>query len=470
MAVTNVHTIHQGTYNAIAYIINPNKTGDGRYVISNLCVSSAQGATQQFRETRELAGTGRCRTEAQHIIQSFAPGEVTPERALLIGQELCKALFNDEYQYVLAVHVDHEHIHNHIVLNNVNFYTGKTFETEFNQGKIPERAWSKLRQVSDDICKKHHLSVIESPEKSKGKSHYEWELDKQSLSWKAQLKQAIDEVIKVSEDFNDFLAKCAEFGILVDYNPDHKIDLKFMLATQKERNPRARFTRAKTLGWFYESKQIARRIETYKYMTTHAPKVRLIPTTAERFQQSQGLQNWADRENMKAASQALNEMNASNSTLEELESAAHRAFAEFMVMSTPQMELSDRIHKMEEQIPAIEKYHEFVAYHKKYTSLEGKAKTKYKSDFCYELDEYHKAYKKLIELFPDAHIPKLSKLKTELEKARTDYAQQSAERKALKKEADRLSRLAQQKRDSQRTLARYMQNEQAAKRKKSQLE
>lgn len=111
-----------------------------------------------------------------------------------------------------------------------------------------------------------------------------------------------------------------------------------------------------------------------------------------------------------------------------------------------------------------------MAYHKKYTSLEGKAKTKYKSDFCYELDEYHKAYKKLIELFPDAHIPKLSKLKTELEKARTDYVQQSAERKALKKEADRLSRLAQQKRDSQRTLARYMQNEQAAKRKKGQLE
>ena len=389
---------------------------------------------------------------------------------MLIGQELCKALFNDEYQYVLAVHVDHDHIHNHIVLNNVNFYTGRTFETEFNQGKIPERAWSKLRQVSDELCKKHHLSVIESPEKSKGKSHYEWELDKQSLSWKAQLKQAIDEVIKVSEDFNDFLLKCAEYGILVDYNPDHKIDLKYMLAAQKERNPRARFTRAKTLGWFYESKQIARRIETYKYMTTHAPKARLIPTTADRFQQSQGLQNWADRENMKVASKALNEMTASNSTLEELESAAHKALAKFTVMSTPQMTMSRRIHELEEQIPAIEKYHEFVEYHKKYTSLEGKAKTKYKSDFCYELDEYHKAYKKLIELFPDAHIPKLSKLKTELEKARTDYAQQSTERKALKKEADRLSRLAQQKRDSQRTVQRYLQNEEAAKRKKNQLE
>jgi len=470
LAVTNVHTIHQGTYNAIAYIINPNKTGDGRYVISNLCVSSAQGATQQFRETRELAGTGRCRTEAQHIIQSFAPGEVTPERALLIGQELCKALFNDEYQYVLAVHVDHEHIHNHIVLNNVNFYTGKTFETEFNQGKIPERAWSKLRQVSDELCKKHHLSVIESPEKSKGKSHYEWELDKQSLSWKAQLKQAIDEVIKVSEDFNDFLAKCAEFGILVDYNPDHKIDLKFMLAAQKERNPRARFTRAKTLGWFYESKQIARRIETYKYMTTHAPKVRLIPTTAERFQQSQGLQNWADRENMKVVSKALNEMTADNSTIEELESAAHRALAKFTVSSAPMFSMSNRLHEIDEQISVIEKFNKFQPYHKQYVSLEGKAKTKYKSDYSDELSEYHEVYQKMKELFPDGNAPKLKDLRAERDKVQKEYDELCAERTAYKKEADRLSRLARQKRDSQKTVQRYLQNEQAAKRKKNQLE
>ncbi|SDA33072.1 hypothetical protein SAMN02910447_03558 [Ruminococcus sp. YE71] len=44
---------------------------------------------------------------------------------------------------------------------------------------------------------------------------------KQNLSWKEQLKRAIDEDIKVSEDFEDFLAKSADFGILVDYNPDH---------------------------------------------------------------------------------------------------------------------------------------------------------------------------------------------------------------------------------------------------------
>ena len=127
-------------------------TADGKYVVSNLCVSTPCGASEQFRNIRQTVGTGRSRSECQHIIQSFAPGEVTPERALLIGQELCKALFNDEYQYVLAVHVDHSHVHNHIIVNNVNFYTGKTFETEHNQGKIPDRAWSKLRTISDELC------------------------------------------------------------------------------------------------------------------------------------------------------------------------------------------------------------------------------------------------------------------------------------------------------------------------------
>ena len=159
-----------------------------------------------------------------------------------------------------------------------------------------------------------------------------------------------------------------------------------------------------------------------------------------------------------------------NSTLEELESAAHRAFAEFMVMSTPQFELSDRIHALEEQIPAIEEYRKYKVYYKNYSSLEGKAKKKYGENCRYELDQYHECRKKLKELFPDGIIPKIKDLQDELKKAREDYAKMSAERKALKKKADRLSRLAQQKRDSQRTLARYMQNEQAAKRKKSQLE
>lgn len=389
---------------------------------------------------------------------------------MLIGQELCKALFNDEYQYVLAVHVDHEHIHNHVIVNNVNFYTGKTFETEHNQGEIPDRAWSKLRTISDELCGKHGLSIIENPHLSKGKSHWEWELDKQNLSWKEQLKRAIDEVIKVSEDFEDFLAKCADFGILVDYNPNHKIDLKFMLAEQKERNPRAKMTRAKTLGYFYESKQIRRRIESYKYQMSHRPTARIIRTTAEKFQQSQGLTNWADRENMKAASKALNEMTASNSTLEELESAALTAFSQRMAAKSEQSALRKKWDEIQELLPLVEEVIKYTDIHKRYKSLMGKEQTKFGKQCAYELSEYDRLFAKIREIIPEGKVPSPELLRKQLEKIQEQYNEQSAKYDTAKKEADRLAQQIQKKRQSQKTLDRYLQNEQAAKRKKSQLE
>lgn len=132
-------------------------------------------------------------------------------------------------QSLLVIHEDHQHIHSHIVFNNTNYVTGKTFKTEHNQGKKSDRAWAEIRRISDEICKENHLSVIEHPETGTGKSYWEWDMSCQGLSWKAKLKYVIDQVIKDSENFADFLMKCAENGILVDYTPEHKIDLKFML-------------------------------------------------------------------------------------------------------------------------------------------------------------------------------------------------------------------------------------------------
>ena len=117
-----------------------------------------------------------------------------------IAQELCHRLLQEQYQYVLAVHEDHDHIHAHIIVNNTNFVTGKTFETEHNQGRKSDRAWSKLRRIADELCRENHLSVIDHHEQTKGKSYWEWDMTRQGLSWKAKLKYAIDQVIKDSEN------------------------------------------------------------------------------------------------------------------------------------------------------------------------------------------------------------------------------------------------------------------------------
>ena len=73
-------------------------------------------------------------------------------------------------------------------------------------------------------------------------------------------------------------------------------------------------------------------------------------------------------------------------------------------------------------------------------------------------------------MFPDTKIPTAEVLRKQQTELREQFEKRSAEYNYYKKEADRLSRMAQQNLDSQRTIDRYLQNEQAAKRKKNQLE
>ena len=134
------------------------------------------------------------------------------ERAMEIGKELCEKYPKNQYQYYLAVHTDKGHVHLHCIFNNTNLINGLTFETlENRRFTEKDRSYSKLRTLADEVCKQHRLSVIETPEQTKGKSRWEWDMNRQGLSWKAKLKYATDQVIKESEDFEDFLKKMYQF-------------------------------------------------------------------------------------------------------------------------------------------------------------------------------------------------------------------------------------------------------------------
>ena len=188
------------------------------------------------------------------MIQSFAPGEVTPEQAMQIGEELCDRYLKGNYQYVIAVHHDKSHLHCHIIFNNTNLYNGLSFTTEHNQGRKSERAWAELREISDEICAEHGLSVIEPI--GKGVSHYENEMQKEGKSWKEKLRVRIAEVMLYSRDFADFLRNCTASGIEYVYTPKNKYKLKFKLSGDGQQ----RFTRAETLGADYTAERIAEQI------------------------------------------------------------------------------------------------------------------------------------------------------------------------------------------------------------------
>lgn len=193
MATTKLFAIKTTEVKALAYIANPEKTDNGRLIFTYGCSPDPALASNDFEAIR-AGGTGLNTVLSQHFIQSFKPGAITPERALEVGKELCEKFLKGEYQYFLAVHTDH--IHLHCIFNNVSRANGRTFESNMNQGNVKERAWKKLIDLSDEVCWQHHLSVVEHPEMVKGKSHWELDMNRQGLSWKAKLKYTIDQIIQ----------------------------------------------------------------------------------------------------------------------------------------------------------------------------------------------------------------------------------------------------------------------------------
>lgn len=137
----------------------------------------------------------------------------------------------------------------------LNVYNHLSFTTEENQGGRRERAWAKLRQISDEICREHGLSVVEEPEKGMGVSHYERDMQIEGKSWKEKLRHKLAKAIMKSFSFEDFLRRCKKKGIEVVYEPTHKHKIKYRLEGQQ------RFVRGETLGEFYTADAIAEQIE-----------------------------------------------------------------------------------------------------------------------------------------------------------------------------------------------------------------
>ncbi len=450
MATTKIFPITATEVKALAYIANPEKTDNGRLIITSGCSTDPNQASRDFDEIR-ARGTGLNAVLSQHFIQSFSPGEITPEQALEVGREMCERFLKNEYQYFLAVHTDKSHIHLHCIFNNVNMWNGRTFETNENRRTTQkDRSFQKLRDLSDEICRKHNLSVIQHPETSKGKSHWEWDMNRQGLSWKAKLKYAIDQVIKESENFEDFLEKCKAHGIIADYNPDHKIDLKFMLAEQKERNPRAKLTRAKTLGWFYETKQIKSRIDLYKGVMTYVPRTKIRQTST--VQENKFVRDAIDRGNMKLASIAKNIIAEYGVEPENIRPAALAAYAHRGKLLSELNTLKTEIDDLKTQFKFLKKYRKLKAVHDELKTLSGRQAQKFRKDHHSELNDYGQCRQQILELYPDKRIPTAEALEQKINALLQERSQKNIEFQTVNQKSKDLA-------NAQRTIEEFLRQE-----------
>ena len=304
MAYTKIHAVTATVHKAVDYICNPDKTDEDILISSYGC--SPETAAYDFKFA--LSKTKQSDpNKAYHLIQSFLPGEVSYKEAHQIGVELADKLLEGKYSYVVSTHIDKGHVHNHIIFcaaDNIN-------HEKYHDCK---KTYYNIRNLSDDLCREHELSVI-TPGEKRGKTYKEWQAGKNGSAWKEQLKADIDEAIKNTATYEDCIELIRAKGYEVKGEDFGEKAHKFISFRPLDRERVVRGS-AKSLGTEYTKERIKERIEEkalvkdkkrVPFPTRKKPIVKdyskknLIDTTEDKFAQSPGLKHWADIQNLKIA-------------------------------------------------------------------------------------------------------------------------------------------------------------------------
>lgn len=149
---------------------------------------------------------------AYHIIQSFSPGEASPDKVHEIGCEFARRFLADRFECTISTHLDKGHLHNHIVCNSVSYADGRMFRNDF------DTYYRKIRQLSDNLCRENHLSVIETD--GKGQSYFEWLGGKTgNPRIRSMVYKDVELAIASADSFVGFISEMQGMGYAVKYGP-----------------------------------------------------------------------------------------------------------------------------------------------------------------------------------------------------------------------------------------------------------
>lgn len=241
---------------SVLYAVNPEKTEQSFFTAVLNC-SSPEHAFREMTETKKRwRKTGG--VLGYHFIQSFAPGEVTPEQAHEIGMEFARRMFGNQYEVVIGTHLDKAHLHNHIVINSVSFVDGQKYHSS------PESYYNEVRGTSDELCRENDLSVI-TPQ-GKGKHYGEWKAEQDGRpTVRSIIREDIDRIIGEAYTYQTFLLLLQRNGYEIKSGPSRKYTAV--------RPPGAkRFVRLDSLGEGYTEEAIKQRLMAQRSGATQKPK------------------------------------------------------------------------------------------------------------------------------------------------------------------------------------------------------
>ena len=247
--------------NGLKYIMDPDKTEDGRYIGGSNCFP--ENALEQMLETKRYFGKLDKR-QGYHFIISFEEEEITEDTAFDLVGEFVKEYLGKDYEAVYAIHNDTDHIHGHIIFNSVRCTDGYKYD-------YPKGEWEhRIQPLVNDLCKKYGLSVLdleEIKEKRKRRQKGETEKPRQKKKMSARnqrIRRDVDRAVEDAETYEEFLENLRSMG--------YELSGRKHLAVRETGAERVR--RLDLLGEEYTEEMLRYRIEHSSYPASEADQNR----------------------------------------------------------------------------------------------------------------------------------------------------------------------------------------------------
>lgn len=161
---------------SINYILQPKKLGEANLAGGINCLPEM--AYQQMKATKRMFGKTGGR-QGYHFVISLKPREGTPEIMYDIAMRFAEETFAGEYEAVVAVHTDREHLHAHIIINSVNMVTGYKFQCRDGDWKY------KFQPITNKLCEEYGLYITpaEYSKEPKNMARPQWEREQAFSEW-----------------------------------------------------------------------------------------------------------------------------------------------------------------------------------------------------------------------------------------------------------------------------------------------
>lgn len=161
---------------SINYILQPKKLGEANLAGGINCLPEM--AYRQMKATKRMFGKTGGR-QGYHFVISLKPGEGTPKIMYDIAMRFAEEAFAGEYEAVVAVHTDREHLHAHIIINSVNMVTGYKFQCQDGDWKY------KFQPITNKLCEEYglHITPAEYSKEPKNMARPQWEREQAFFKW-----------------------------------------------------------------------------------------------------------------------------------------------------------------------------------------------------------------------------------------------------------------------------------------------